>query len=220
MFEYHVELARRIEQFAAHLKRMQHRAHQEVFGNCFIVFQESPNDDLEDFSLTEQARQTAEQLLVVSGDLESSLMDRNDTKHLDLPPDSWRQDDSESRFIQFSFQESWFCLDIPRCSLYQPEGEKIMGRLNGFFYVRDRPQFMLKGEEEDIETHNPFRKVYLYGDEPLAASEMAFIFFDIWKFPVDWQFYVTAGTFGDTKTDWETDEPLCKPAERLIDWRQ
>ena len=187
---------------------MQHRTRQEVFDDCFIVFQESPNDDSEDFSLTEQARQTADQLLVVSGDLESSLMDQNNATHVDTPTDNWRRDDSDSRFIQFYFGENWFCLDIPRSSLYKSEAEQIIGRLNGFFYVRDRPQFMLEGEEEDIETHNPFRKVYLYGDEPLAASEMAFLFFQIWKFPVDWQFYVTADTFGDTETDWETDEPL------------
>jgi len=65
----------------------------------------------------------------------------------------------------------------------------------GVFYLRDLPQFTLR--EEDVEGHDPFRKVYLYGDECSAAEDIAYIFFKLWSFPVDFQFYVTAFAFGD-----------------------
>jgi hypothetical protein len=37
---------------------------------------------------------------------------------------------------------------------------------------------------------------------------MAFIFFQVWGFPVDWRFYVKAAAFGDKKTDWEWGTPI------------
>ena len=35
-----------------------------------------------------------------------------------------------------------------------------------------------------------------------AAEEMAFVLFSVWKFPVDWRFYVTAAAFHEA-TNWE-----------------
>jgi hypothetical protein len=96
-------------------------------------------------------------------------------------------------------------MDIPQDTLFADEAQKIMRRRSGFFYLRDRPQFTLYGE--DVDGHDPFRKVYLYGDERSAAEDMAFIFFTIWRFPIDWRFYVTAAAFGDGPT-FESGLPL------------
>jgi len=75
----------------------------------------------------------------------------------------------------------------------------------GFFYLRDRLEFTLKGE--DVDGYDPFRKIYIYGDEGTAAEDMAFNFFQAWKFPVDWRFYVTAAAFGHS-TGWERGTPV------------
>jgi hypothetical protein len=97
-------------------------------------------------------------------------------------------------------------MDMPLQTLYRAEAEKILQSRNGFFYLSDRPQFTLK--EEDVDGFEPFRKIYVYGDEESAAKDMAFIFFQVWRFPIDWCFYVTADAFGNKETNWENSKPI------------
>jgi hypothetical protein len=53
----------------------------------------------------------------------------------------------------------------------------------------------------------PLQKVYLYRDEESAAEDMAFIMFQVWKFPVDWRWYVQAASF-HTEHKFEQGKPL------------
>ena len=69
----------------------------------------------------------------------------------------------------------------------------------GFFYLRDREQFTLHGEPEG---YDPFRKVYIYGDEESAAEDTAFVFFQVWSLPVDSRLYVSAASFSG-EHEWE-----------------
>jgi hypothetical protein len=118
-----------------------------------------------------------------------------------LPDEGWREDPSSNRFIQFSFERNWFCMDMPISTLFRAEAEEILSRRSGFFYLRDRQQFTLY--QEDVKGHDPFRKVYVYSDEESAAEDMAFVLFKVWKFPIDSRFYVTAAAFSGKK-DWES----------------
>ena len=208
MFDYSEELARRTGQFAGYLKKMYHRAHEQVHGSCFIIFEERhPSKGSGEPALTETIKPVLE--LVVAGFDDAGIASvtiADDSSEIELPDEGWREDDSSSRFIQFSIEKYWFCLDMPLQTLYRAEAEQILRYRKGFFYLRDRPQFTLN--EEDVEGYDPFRKVYIYGDEVSAAEDMAFILFQVWKFPVDWRFYVTAAAFGDKKTDWEDGTPL------------
>ncbi len=86
-------------------------------------------------------------------------------------------------------------MDLPNATLFKPEAERILRERSGFFWLCDLPQFTLY--EEDVEGHDPFRKIYLYADERPAAEDTAYILFDLWKFPMDWRLYVTASAFGD-----------------------
>jgi hypothetical protein len=108
---------------------------------------------------------------------------------------------ADLRFTQFSFEENWFCIDLPVQTLKRCEAEQILRRRIGFFFLRDRQQFTLHGEQ--TAGSDPFRKVYLYGDEWSAAEDMAFVLFEVWRFPVDVRLYVTAAAFGDGRPDWE-----------------
>jgi len=72
-------------------------------------------------------------------------------------------------------------------------------------YVKDRRQF--EHPAENVDRFNPLRKVFVYGDERCAADEMAYVFFNVWKFPVDWRFYVTSAAFCG-KTYWEKGFPI------------
>jgi hypothetical protein len=208
MFDYPQELQRRIDQFAEYLKKMYHRSHKEVCGSCFMIFSEdSPTSSSDAPALTEAAKPSLE--LVASGFDDAGIASitlNDDSVFIELPDEGWKEDDSQKRFIQFSFEKNWFCMDMPIQTLYRAEAEKIVRSRHGFFYLRDRPEFTLN--EEDVDGYDPFRKVYVYGDEDSAAEDMAFIFFQVWRFPVDWQFYVKASAFGDKKTDWEWGTPI------------
>lgn len=203
MPDYSEELQRRVGQFAGYLKKMYRRAHEEIQGNCFIIFEEwPPTNGSDEAALTEAAKPELE--LVIAGFDDAGITNvtiTDDAPLIDLPDDGWKEDDSQTRFIQFSFEKNWFCLDMPLQTLYRAEAEQILRSRKGFFYLRDRPQFTLK--EEDVDGYDPFRKIYFYGDEDSAAEDMAFIFFQVWRFPVDWRFYVKAAAFGDKKTNWE-----------------
>ena len=124
---------------------------------------------------------------------------------VNLPTEGWKADHSQNRFIQFSFEYKYFCMDMPRQTLYRPEAEQILRDRSGFFYLEERKQFQLYGE--DVEGYDPFRKAYTYGDEMSAAEDTAYIFYQVWKFPIDWTFYVTSAAFGGKHT-WEQGMPV------------
>jgi len=192
MFDLTSARQRRIDQFAHYLRLMYHRAHEIVGGSCFIIFSE----DVSDEDIDGPALHAKVPVAALIGD-DGFLVSDGETP----PGDNfWRPDHGKKRFVQFSFERQWFCVDMPRSTLFKPEAERILRERSGFFYLRDLPQFTLYGE--DTEGHDPFRKVYLYGDERTAAEDMAFIFFDVWKFPVDARLRVKASAFGDGPT-WE-----------------
>lgn len=206
MFDYRAETDRRIEQFATYLGLMHERSHEIAQGNCYMIFADrkgasrgSGDELVESKELVVEAVEEA--FRGMGG--EATLID--ETVFATLPDEGWREDNSQDRFVQFSFERNWFCLDMPLQTLYRPEGEKIFRDRRGFFYLRDRPEFTLK--EEDVDGYDPFRKVYLYGDERAAAEDMAYVWFMVWNYPVDWRLHVKAGAFSG-KHQWEKDYPI------------
>ncbi len=208
MLEYSEILQRRIDQFAFYLKKMYNRSHMEACGPCFIKFKDrDPNIESDNPQLSEAVNPVLELVVheaEVTG-MDSITMD-NDFSAIEFPEVGWREDNSQSRFIQFSIEEKWFCMDMPLQTLFRAEAEIILRSRKGFFYLSDRPEFTLY--EEDVEGYDPFRKIYLYGDEVSAAEDMAFIFFQVWQFPVDSRFYVVANAFGGKTTHWEEGTPI------------
>ena len=190
-------LRRRVDQFAFQLRQMDHRAHDEAKGSCFIIFEERKRPGCATSS------QSARALLAAS--VGRGATDDHDAVLEGISDDAWRQDDSMNRFVQFSIEKNWFCMDLPLQTLFKPEASRILRDRSGFFYLRDHPEFTLKAE--DVDGYDPFRKVYLYGDEKSAAEDMAYIFFSVWNFPPDSQLYVTASAFGDGPS-FEDHEPL------------
>jgi hypothetical protein len=87
----------------------------------------------------------------------------------------------------------------------------------GFFAAGERDQAPAQGlllrqptklPRAEIEKYDPFRKVYVYGEEQTAADDAAFIFFEIWRFPVYARFYVTAAAYGEGTPNWEWRVPI------------
>ena len=207
MFEYRAELERRIEQFRHYLGLMPQRRAGIVQGNCFIIFDEQlPRSYTDREELTESKALVYESVQEASnwdGEFLPSLLD--DSIVIDLPNEGWRGDDSPSRFIQFSFNSRYFDMDVPTTTLFRAEAEQILRCRSGFFYVKDRRQFEHPGDK--VDTFNPLRKVYIHGDERAAAEDMAYIWFGVWRFPVDWRFHVTANAFHE-RTQWENGVPI------------
>lgn len=204
MDNFRAEVERRIAQFAAHLRPMYHRAHEVAHGPCFIIFEERPPHDDGDPVLVEK-KELALAGVRAAFDTLGFFDDPDDAAPADFPGEGWRAGDDDSRFIQFSAERQWFCLDMPRQTLERAEAGDILRYRKGFFYLSDRQEFTL--HEEDVDGHEPFRKVYVYGDEDSAAEDMAFIFFQVWKFPVDARFYVTSAAFNG-KHAWEKGVPI------------
>src|SRR5262245_21979968 len=111
MSEFLEELDRRISQFAAHLKTMHRRSHDEVHGPCFLIFQERPStSEFSEASLTRAAIPDLELVEAAFDDAGMSAAGINDgSLAIELPDEGWREDDAQNRFVQFSFEENWFC---------------------------------------------------------------------------------------------------------------
>ncbi len=204
MNEYREILEQRLEQFTRYLQLMRRRQQQIREGNSFLIFTEGETGHGPDTpELAESAAAVRQAACGMHGG--GLGLDETDESAFDLPLEGWRGDDSSIRFIQFSFNPKYFDIDLPNTTLYRAEAEEILRSRLGFFYVTDRPQF--EHPEEKATEFEPVRRIYLYGDERTAAEDMAFVWFQVWKFPVDWRFFLTAAAFYED-SQWETDWPL------------
>ena len=199
MHDFHEKLERRIAQFTRSLELMHERRSTLVRGNSFLVFEERAGFDERTVPKLIESK-----ALVEVGGSKSEAGDAFNGVYA-LPDEQWRDDESSCRFIQFSFNTRYFDLDLPNTTLFHAEADLILRRRSGFFFVVDRREFEHPAEKADH--FNPLRKIFVYGDERSAAEEMAFVLFSVWRFPVDWRFYVTAAAFHD-KTDWEKGLPI------------
>jgi hypothetical protein len=204
--DYNSELARRTTQFAAYLDMMRRRARIEVEDSCFAIF-----DEEQPSAQDRPARSASivKKLVLASDptDGHSSFADGEES----WPKDGWRDDHGEGvkRFVQFAFVYKWFLMDLPRNTLTADEARRLLRDKMGFFYLRDRPSFIDSlTSEQQIRLCDPFCKVYVYGDERGAAEDMAYIFFQLWHFPVDWRFYFTAFSGHRTDVRFEGGVPL------------
>lgn len=199
-------LQQRISQFTARLAPMNQRAHATACGPCFMIFEElPPNTRADHANAGDDADEVAIQAVLDAFRELELLPIPQSVLQLKLPETGWRVQPAPTRFIQFSFERDDFQLDIPLNALTQAEAEQILRQREGFFYLRNRPEHTLHGE--DVEGHDPFRKVYRYESEAEAAADMAFILFRVWRMPVDAPLYVSAAAFGK-EIRWEQGEQV------------
>jgi len=198
MSDYQAELDRRIAQFRYYLNLMQQRRGGMGGEDCFIIFddREDPNGPAANHlhESNPVVRELALEGIVWDGRAGPTSVD--ETIVIDLPDEGWRGDDSQLRFIQWRFTPRSFDLDVPNTTLYRTEAETILRRRSGFFHAVERLELEQTPKNRQLtKRFSPLRKMYVNGDETSAAADMAFIFFDVWRFPVDWTFFVTAAGF-------------------------
>jgi hypothetical protein len=103
---------------------------------------------------------------------------------------------SKSRIVQFAFMASGFYLDLPDTTI-TPEEARIAAQRPGFGFALENPNKRL-GERQ----YDPVQRQYRYDEQRTAAEDTGFVFFDLWRTPIDAWIKVTASAF-DVKRRWE-----------------
>lgn len=200
MNEFREELERRIAQFTHRLKLMHRRRHRWN-QPCYIIFDE--DSGYGDGNARRLKAAKSRPVRAGIGSLSESPDFTGDADDYGLPTGGWRCEDSLRRYVQFCWSRDWFCMDLPRQTLTRYEAGLILRDRSGFFYVGEQDTFT--NFKDDVPRYDPFQKVYVFRDEAAAAEDMAWILFQLWKFPVDTRLYVTA--FCDD-SNWEDRLPI------------
>ena len=211
MYDYTRERERRVLLFDSYLRKMVERRSDERRLDCAITFREDSPEDSAAPSLEESAAKSLELALAAELEIGGSGDDFLDQTSILVPSHDDAgagQGDSagDNRYVQFAFTKQTFYLDLPNCTLFPLEAERLFRERSGFFYLRDRRQPWMSAPswQNAVKDWNPVQKIYLNSDTRSAAEDMAYIFYTLWKFPPDWQFYYRALVFHDhKKRDWE-----------------
>ncbi len=210
--DYSAEKLRRIAQFAEALKPMHHRTVKQTKGCCYLVIEE--HDSKAEFFHSLAASQDMSRATPAKAPLLSVCGGHEDSyalNSLELPTEpivaegwtneGWRGDDNTRRFIQFVFLEKHFEMDLPRQMLFAPEAAQILRHRSGFYFMSEKPAADLN----TVEVFNPLCKAYVHGDVTTAAEDIAWIFFDLWRFPIDSRLYLSSWS---SKRQWDSSRPL------------
>jgi len=177
----------RIQQFADYFRQMRLRTQKLVKGNCFVTFTDE-NREEPDPPVAKETAVTWYALTIVGT--------QDETTYCNSGSESGGWSDDFHRFIQYSFDRSTFCIDLPNNTLRHHEAKQLFCHRDGFFYARNRPDLAwVRANWRNILDFDPVQKVYLYKDEDNAAEDMAYILFDLWQFPIEMRLYVNAAAF-------------------------
>lgn len=174
--DYQSELDRRTEQFAEYLRLMGMRRRKIVKNDdCFAIFDDATLGGID------------------APHVEESAADEDNTENPKSPD---RLPAKPFRYIQLCFSEDCFYVDLSNRTLLPHEAELILQQRAGFYWAKDRQDLRwVRANLKDYLRWNPLQKIYLYRDEESAAEDMVFVLFDVWQFPVDWPWCVTAAAF-------------------------
>ncbi len=201
MLNYLDEKQRRIHQFAKALQPMYRRTTQLVRDCCFLRIEERKQDPA-----TTRALKAVKQRMGVKVVSVSELFEPNFAVGEEFEEginEEWKKDNNSNRFVQFVFLERHFEMDLPWPMLWPNEAMHLLSRRTGYFYLRDRNSDASLADV--VKRFDPLRKAYVHGDHNSAAEDIAYIFFDLWRFPIDSRLYLSA--FGGNHT-WEHDTVL------------
>jgi hypothetical protein len=84
-----------------------------------------------------------------------------------------------------------FYMDLPNNTLFPAEAQRLFRQRSGFFYVHERRWWFMSLErwQKLVRDFDPVQKEYLNADTRSAAEDMAFVFYTLWRFPLDFPLY-------------------------------
>ncbi len=206
-FDSASEKRRRVAQFAQALEPMHRRTVKQVKDCCFAIIEERDKtaEFFQSLKVSKAVPATTQVespvLSLTCGGMEPYTVDADLQAMEGWSDEGWRADDDSNRFIQFVFLEKHFEMDLPRPMLFAAEAAQIVRHRSGFYFMSDRPG----ADASTVKHYNPLRKAYVHGDFVTAAEDIAWIMFDLWRFPVDARFFLS--TFGG-KHQWDRGRPL------------
>ena len=201
MFDYTAEKRRRIQQFVQAFEPMHDRTVNVVKDCCFLRIEE--HEDPMSTKLELEASQIVARVLThgATDSLESNFDSTPDIEG--WSDDGWRESEKSRRFVQYIFLEKHFEMDLPRPTLWPMEARQLIQRRTGFFFLGERGD--ADKQASVIRRFHPLRKAYVHGDHLSVAEDLAYIFFELWKFPVDARLYLS--TWGG-RNQWDSSRPL------------
>lgn len=106
---------------------------------------------------------------------------------------------AQERFAQFAFHGDDFYLDLPDSTLTHAEANRAVAERPGFrFFLGDGSRKPADYERE----FDPIQRAYNYDQLREAAEDTAYLFFDLWWFPLDSRIKVQAQAF-ESGRQWE-----------------
>lgn len=213
MHNYQEQLHAQIVTFDRYLQTMVQRRAQERNSDCAITFMEDHPDDLDlDHLVESRARvlETSKSEAVSEERRFDFLSEATFIVPEPTPPSCSGSHESGKeksvRYVQFAFMKRTFYMDLPNSTIFPAEVHRLMRDRSGFFYLRQRRWSFMTFEEwrEVVHDHDPLQKEYLNVDTRCAAEDMAYVIYNLWRFPLDWQFYYHALRFNQGKRrPWE-----------------
>ncbi len=109
-----------------------------------------------------------------------------------------RGGDTVCHYSQFSCLGDWFYMDLPDITLGPSEGQRLIQERPGFYYLKDRPDAPTAFKSsfaKSVQDWNPVQKCYRSGEKSMAAADLVYLWFSLWRVPVDWTFQAKLGHF-------------------------
>ena len=92
----------------------------------------------------------------------------------------------------------WFYFDLPDITLGPREGQRLIQERPGFYYLKDRPDAptaFKSSFDKVVKDWNPVQKCYRSGEKHSATTDLVYLWFSLWRVPVDWTFQAKLGYF-------------------------
>lgn len=172
------QLVRRAAQFASLVERLQKMWYaRNKDPECYLVLDEFP------IGLTRP------RVSFVGGEPDSPA----------VVPRRHRGGDTFCRYSQIGFHGDWFYLELPDTTLSPSEAQRLVQDRPGFFFLKDHPgspsAFNADSCARLVQDLNPVHKCYRAGDKMGAATDLAYLWFTLWRVPADWVFQATLSYF-------------------------
>jgi len=205
MYDYRGEMERRIQQFARYIALMDERTRVLAKRSCFLIFGEKGDDQETSEHYTAVAARAPQPALALAGRPVGTLFGGPELTSIQMLPnadESWDERAPEirppwkkerTRFVQFLFRRRLFAMDLPNTTIYPPEARRLYCERSGF--VREAEAGVRNSFPEHVEQFDPITKAYIHSDAISAAEDVAYVFFVLWRFPVDSAFCVKASSF-------------------------
>ena len=114
-----------------------------------------------------------------------------------MPLQVRRRLDAKSRIIQFAFMADSYYLDLPDSTMTPEEFRRVVKERPDFEYALMRKEKRL-GERE----FDPLQRIYSYGSESVAASDVGYVMFDVYGVKPTAAIKVSSASF-KTGDSWE-----------------